>query len=85
MSAEMQYGWGLFLSCDGCEEETGMMLKGERPVHPTIDGAKSAGMSALDAEILAGAAFPERLTMVVFDADGAPQMSAKARRLTGWN
>jgi len=81
----MLYGWGLFLSCDNCQEETGIMLKGGRPTHSTIEGAKSAGMTALDAEILDGCAFPDRLTMVVFDADGNPLMSARARRLTGWN
>lgn len=85
MSAPVLFGWGLFLACDGCQEETGIMLKGGVPKYATIEGAKSAGMAALDAEILDGCAFPERLTMVVFDADGNPQMSAQARRLTGWN
>lgn len=77
------FGWALFLS-DFPDGDDGVMLKAEAEYESEAE-AKAAGSDEFDSLIQGGISHPERLTMVVFDDEGNPLQSMRARRLTAWN
>jgi hypothetical protein len=79
------YGWGVFLMNSVSDDVEGMLLKAEQPIYSSVEKAKAAGMREFDSMIVGGIETPELLQLVIFDVAGQSVMTARARRVAGWN